>query len=208
MLRGNLLRFAILSFLAMSQLLPLVAQDKLGQAVALYESKKYREAEAALREVLAEQPDNSRARHTLGLVLMELENHGEAANELQKAVEAGPATDAMQVDLARAYVELKEWDKAEAALRAAEAIKSDNPDIHYYRGRVAAARKDYAAAVAGYEKAIELNPRHAYAHYYAGIAYNQLKRADKTVQHFSIFLKLAPDAPEAKKVESLLRALR
>jgi tetratricopeptide (TPR) repeat protein len=208
MLQSNLLRLGILSFLALSQLLPVIAEDKLGRAVELYESQKYSEAEAALREVLAEEPGNSRARHTLGLALLGLKNYGEAANELQKAVEAGPATDTMHVDLAHAYVELKEWDKAEAALRAAEEIKSDNPDIHYYRGRVAAARNDYAAAVAGYEKAIEVNPRHAYAHYYAGIAYNQLKRSDKTVQHFSIFLKLAPDSPEAKKVESLLRALR
>ena len=208
MLQSNLLRLGILSFLALSQLLPVIAVDKLSQAAELYEAKKYSEAEAALREVLAEEPGNSRARHTLGLALLGLKNYGEAANEIQKAIEAGPATDTMHVDLAHAYVELKEWDKAEAALRAAEEIKSDNPDIHYYRGRVAAARKDYAAAVTGYEKAIELNPRHAYAHYYAGIAYNQLKRADKTVQHFSIFLKLAPDSPEAKKVESLLRALR
>jgi tetratricopeptide (TPR) repeat protein len=114
----------------------------------------------------------------------------------------------MQVDLARAYVELKDWDKAEAALRAAQEINADNPEIHYLRGRVAAARKNYAAAAADFEKAIELNPRHAYAHYYAGIAYNSLKRPDKTVQHFNIFLKLAPDAPEAEKVQSLLRALR
>jgi tetratricopeptide (TPR) repeat protein len=208
MLQSNLLRLGILSFLALSQLLPVIAEDKLGRAVELYESQKYSEAEAALREVLAEEPGNSRARHTLGLALLALKNYGEAANELQKAVEAGGASDTLQVDLARAYVELKDWDKAEAALRAAEEIKSDNPDIYYYRGMVAAGRKDYTAAAAGFEKAIELNPSHAYAHYYAGLAYNSLRRSDKTVQHFTIFLKLAPDAPEAKKVESLLRSLR
>jgi tetratricopeptide (TPR) repeat protein len=208
MVRSNLLRLAILSFLALSQLLSLIAEDKLGQAVELYQSRKYSEAEAALREVLGEDPGNSRAHHTLGLVLMELKNYGDAASEFQKAVEAGPATDAMQVDLARACVELKDWDKAEAALRAAKEINSENPEIYYLRGRVAAGRKDYASAAADFEKAIELNPGHAYAHYYVGIAYNELKRRDKTVQHFNIFLKLAPDAPEAKKVESLLRALR
>jgi len=208
MVRTNLARIAVLSLLALSQLLPLIAEDKLSQAIELYESKKYRDAETTLREVLVEDSNNSRARHTLGLVLLELDNAGEAAAELQKAVELGPATDKLQVDLARANVKLKEWDKAEAALKAAEEIKSDNPDIPYYRGMVAAAHKDYAASAANFEKAIELNPNNAYAHYYAGLAYNALKRSDKTVQHLDAFLRLAPDAPEAKKVQSVLRSFR
>ena len=208
MVRTNLARIAVLSLLALSQLLPLIAEDKLSQAIELYESKKYRDAETTLREVLVEDSSNSRARHTLGLVLLELDNAGEAAAELQKAVELGPATDKLQVDLARANVKLKEWDKAEAALKAAEEIKSDNPDIPYYRGMVAAAHKDYAASAANFEKAIELNPNNAYAHYYAGLAYNALKRSDKTVQHLDAFLRLAPDAPEAKKVQSVLRSFR
>lgn len=208
MVRSNLARITILSLLALSQLFPLIAEDKLSQAIELYESKKYRDAETVLREVLVEDSNNSRARHTLGLVLLELKNPGEASAELQKAVEIGPATDKLQVDLARAYVELKEWDKAEAALKAAEEIKSDNPDIPYYRGMVAAWRKDYAASAANFEKAIELNPNNAYAHYYAGLAYNALKRRDKTFQHLDAFLRLAPEAPEAKKVESLLRGFR
>ena len=208
MVRTNLARIAVLSLLALSQLLPLIAEDKLSQAIELYESKKYRDAETTLREVLVEDSSNSRARHTLGLVLLELDNAGEAAAELQKAVELGPATDKLQVDLARANVKLKEWDKAEAALKAAEEIKSDNPDIPYYRGMVAAAHKDYAASAANFEKAIELNPNNAYAHYYAGLAYNALKRSDKTVQHLDAFLRLAPNAPEAKKVQSVLRSFR
>jgi len=208
MVRTNLARIAVLSLLALSQLLPLIAEDKLSQAIELYESKKYRDAETTLREVLVEDSNNSRARHTLGLVMLELDNAGEATAELQKAVELGPVTDKLQVDLARAYVKLKEWDKAEAALKAAEEIKSDNPDIPYYRGMVAAAHKDYAASAANFEKAIELNPNNAYAHYYAGLAYNALKRSDKTVQHLDAFLRLAPDAPEAKKVQSVLRSFR
>ena len=208
MVRTNLARIAVLSLLALSQLLPLIAEDKLSQAIELYESKKYRDAETTLREVLVEDSNNSRARHTLGLVLLELDNAGEAAAELQKAVELGPATDKLQVDLARANVKLKEWDKAEAALKAAEEIKSDNPDIPYYHGMVAAARNDYTSAAADFEKAIELNPGNAYAHYYAGLAYNSIKRRDKTVEHLEAFLKLAPEAPEAKKVQSVLRAVR
>ena len=53
-----------------------------------------------------------------------------------------------------------------------------------------------------------MNPENPYAHYYAGLAYNQIKRPDKMLEHFRTFLKLAPEAPEAPKVRALLRGIR
>ena len=66
---------------------------------------------------------------------------------------------------------------------------------------------DNAAAIDDLEKAMAKNPGNAYAHYYAGVAYNGLKRTDKMVEHFQHFLRLAPRAPEAKKIQSVLRAV-
>jgi regulator of sirC expression with transglutaminase-like and TPR domain len=51
-------------------------------------------------------------------------------------------------------------------------------------------------------------PEQAYAHYYAGLAYNGVRRPDKMLTHFELFLKLKPDAPEARKVRSVMRTVR
>ena len=42
--------------------------------------------------------------------------------------------------------------------------------------------------------------------YYSGhgLAYNGAKRPDKMLTHFGIFVKLKPDAPEARKVRAVL----
>jgi regulator of sirC expression with transglutaminase-like and TPR domain len=69
-------------------------------------------------------------------------------------------------------------------------------------------RENHAAAVKALERAIKLDPKKAYSHYYAGIAYGNLKRPDKMAEHFQYFLRLAPEAPEAAKVRSYLRSLR
>ena len=78
----------------------------------------------------------------------------------------------------------------------------------FYRGQLALAQKNYKAAAADLEKAIELDPDNAHAHYYAGLAYNGLKRPDQMVKQFQVFLRMAPNAPEAAKVRSVLRAVR
>ncbi len=195
---------ACVTFLALNS----VAGEKLERGLELYKAKKYGEAETVLREAVSEEPDNPQAHDALGLTLLELKKFQEAADEFNKALGIGPPSDKTQVSLARAYLELKEWDKAQAALTEAQAINSENPEIYYYRGMLAAARRDDAVAAREFEKAIELNPSYAYAYYQAGIVYNRLKKPDKMVHCFETFLKLAPNAPEAKKVQALLRSIR
>jgi len=105
-------------------------------------------------------------------------------------------------------MEQGQLEKADAALNEAQEIDSNNADLYYYRGMLAAHRKDYTAAVDGFEKAVALKPDYAYAHYHAGLAYNLLKRPDKMVGHFQEFLKLAPSARESEKIRTVLRSVR
>jgi Tfp pilus assembly protein PilF len=62
--------------------------------------------------------------------------------------------------------------------------------------------------VDGFERATQLDPMFAYAHYYAAISYSRIKQADRTASHFQTFLQLAPNAPERAAVESIMRALQ
>ncbi|MBM3790485.1 MAG: tetratricopeptide repeat protein [Acidobacteria bacterium] len=203
--------------LALAFALPAPAQtsDDLARARDLYKEKKFQEAEDLLREALSGEPENAEAGYWLGLCLLELKEYEEAEKALRNAEEnrpeeprAMPRVDMIRIGLARSYMERDRLNEAQAALDAAVKIKADNPDAYYYRGMLDARRKDYAASARSMDKAIELDPRNAYAHYYAGLAYNQIKRPDLVVQRLQMFLKLAPDAPEAVKVQSLLRSIR
>jgi tetratricopeptide (TPR) repeat protein len=62
-------------------------------------------------------------------------------------------------------------------------------------------------ASAAFEKAAQLDPSWADAHYYAGLAYSKIKRIDLMAAHFDTFLKLAPQSPQRPAVQSIMRTL-
>lgn len=180
----------------------------LGKAIEFYRAKQYEQAEKELRAVLEEEPENVEAQYHLGLTLLELQKYVEAEQVLQKVASKAPRPEEVQIALTRTYLGLNQLEKAQKELEEAARIKPGHPGVPLYRGVLLIYRKDYAGAVKELDKAISLDPGQAYAHYYAGLAYSNLKRPDRMVNHFQTFLKLAPDAPEAEKVKAVLRSVR
>lgn len=198
MLRALIFLFTAVILLCM----PAAAAD-LNHAVELFDQGKFAEAEPELRAVVKAEPENARARRYLGLALLEQGKPADdAAPHLVKADELEPNGES-KLALARLFVEQKEFDKAEEALKEAEGSQ-----LEYVRGQVHLHRKRYGEAARDLESFIEKNTGHAYAHYYAGLAYNGLRRPDRMLTHFELFLKMKPDAPEARKVRSVLKTAR
>lgn len=175
------------------------------QGVKEYHKHQYAKAENSLKGVAA---DDARGQLYLGRTLAAAKKTGEANAAIDKAGAAG-ATEA-QVKTAQAAVAIEARDVAQAERLLNEAIEADADyaDAYHYRGQVRLSKKDFQGAAADLEKAIQLNPTQPYNHYYAGMAYNGLKRPDKMVEHLQIYVKMAPDSPDADKVQSLLRAFR
>ena len=101
--------------------------------------------------------------------------------------------------------------QATPALEAAQqAVAADHalPEAHYQLGLVFARSRAWPAAAEAFERAIEREPRFAYAYYYAGLAHYNAGRADKMANHFERFLKLAPEAPERLEVLQIMRTVR
>ena len=79
---------------------------------------------------------------------------------------------------------------------------------HYQLGLVESAQDKQAPAAEAFAKAAALDPQMAYAHYEAGMAYYKIKRVDRMAVYFENFLKLAPNAPEAPAVKSIMKTVR
>src|SRR5262245_61097189 len=174
------------------------AQD-LDRGIELYRKNDFAEAASALRQVVDREADNARANRYLGLALVEQGKASEAEPFILKANELDPSGES-KAALARLYIEKKDYDQAAAALKEAS-----GEDVPYVRGLLALNRKQYQDASRDLEAYSQSHPDFAYAHYHAGMAYNGMKRPDKMLTHFEIFLKMKPDAPEARKVRSVLR---
>jgi tetratricopeptide (TPR) repeat protein len=187
----------------------LASQDAdLQRGIALYNTQKYAEAEQVLTQAVQAEDGNAQAHEYLGLVYLSVGKLDQASAELLRADELSPSSDSIKIGLARLYIESKQFDKAEEFLKNAQQINGENPDIPLYSGALKVAQRDFQGAISDLNQAIARKSDNAYAHYYAGLAYNALKRPDKMVESFQTFLKLAPNAPEADRVRSLLRSVR
>ncbi|MEO8592624.1 MAG: tetratricopeptide repeat protein [Candidatus Solibacter sp.] len=168
------------------------------RGVELYNQGKYAQAQAELAKVVESNADDARARRFLGLALVEQHKPSEAQEHLAKADELEPGGDS-KLALARMYIEQKDFDKAEELLKDAE-----GENLNYVRGLLQLNRQQYKEAAASLESFLQNHPNHPYAHYYAGLAYNGAKRPDKMLTQFEMFMRIKPDAPEAKKVRAVL----
>ena len=168
------------------------------RGVELYRRGKYAEAQSELSKAVQSNPNDARAQRYLGLALVEQHKASEAREHLNKANELDPGGES-RLAMARMYIEQKDLNKAEVMLKDA-----DGPDRDYVRGLLQFQKGQNKEAAASLETYVQDHPEHPYAHYYAGLAYNALKRKDKMLTHFDMFVKLKPDAPEAKKVRAVL----
>jgi len=176
--------------------------QNLDQGIEQYRKNDFAGAASTLRKVVEGDQGNAQANLYLGLALIEQNKAGDAEPFITKADELGPSGET-KAGKARLYVAQKNQESAAAALKEA-----DGEYVPYVRGLLELDRKQYAEAAQDLESFIESHPDHAYAHYYAGNAYNGMKRPDKMLTHFQLFLKMKPDAPEARKVQAVVGAAR
>ncbi len=190
---------------------------QLDKGIESYKAKKYQDAANLFQEVVKAEPDNIQAHYYLGLSYLALEKNQDAESELKKAAAIRkdlkdelslPSESQLEVAFGRLYMEQEKYEDARTSLESAKKIDPENPEAFFYSGELDIRQKSYQEAIKNLEKSISLNPEEAYAYYYIGIAYSNIKRPDKMMDNFRTFLKLAPDAPEANKVRSLLKGMR
>jgi tetratricopeptide (TPR) repeat protein len=174
----------------------------LNRGKELYAQGKYADAVTELQQVVKDKDDDEAAHRYLGLALLNQEKTDEAARHLERAWEID-RNDENKLALARLAVAQKNLDRAEELIKDAS-----GEELEYVRGIIHLHRDRHEEAAKDLESYLEKKPENAYAHYYAGLAYNGLRRPDKMLTHFEQFLRMRPDAPEARKVRAVMKTGR
>ncbi len=99
-------------------------------------------------------------------------------------------------------------DGALASAQQAVAMAGGLAEAQFQLGLVLAKRQDWGGAAEALDRAAELSPAFAYAHYYGGLMHYRAGRPDRMAIHFESFLKLAPEAPERPEVVQIMRTVR
>jgi tetratricopeptide (TPR) repeat protein len=122
-------------------------------------------------------------------------NKGEfaqSAEAYEKAEALKPAAPGIQRGLGLAYMELKEFDKAEAALKKAQAAEGDSESA-YQLGKLCYGNKRYEEALTYALAAIQKDAKSAKAYNLKGVVLNQLGRYPEAAGSFQAGLVLVPE---------------
>ncbi len=171
----------------------------------LFESGKYQEAIDSIKAQADAPKDQIYLRALAHRKLSQNEEAKETFNTL-----AGAGDESAWKSIGASGVALVEGNLEVAGAAAKKAVELDgnSSQAQYQLGLVESARANQPAAAAAFAKAAELDPQMAYAHYEAGMAFYKAKKIDRMAVYFENFLKLAPDAPEAPAVKSIMKTVR
>ena len=89
------------------------------------------------------------------------------------------------------------------------APKDEEKEAHFQAGRSRVNTMDFKGAIESFEKALEVNPKSASAHFELGWLYDQ-KESDPAaaIYHYERYLKLSPNSPKQEMVASHIQACK
>ncbi|WP_169713780.1 protein kinase family protein [Paludifilum halophilum] len=134
-----------------------------GESMKLLDQEKLDAAISQAKEAVHADPEEKTYLLHLAKLYWEKEEYRKAVDTLEQGVEKIPDAEVYEA-LAIYALKADDLDRAEKAIDQAISMDEENPQFYYHRGRVDGARKEYAAAVRSFKKAIRLDPKDARYH--------------------------------------------
>jgi tetratricopeptide (TPR) repeat protein len=171
------------------------SQDALAGMVNVYtKQRKYGEAEAALRKVLAMDSQNASAHMQLGRLLAEEGKSDEAAQELQAGLQAAPDGRAA-LELGALYMKANKYAEAEQQFRAGVRKIPNDAEAHYALGSALTQQKKYAEAEPEFLTAVKLKPDLYEAYGNLAVVAAENKNYQLAIKALDARAKVLPETP-------------
>ncbi|MEZ5419487.1 MAG: tetratricopeptide repeat protein [Vicinamibacterales bacterium] len=199
------MRRHIVPILAAALMIPVAASAQTPQS--LFERGAYSEVTERVQAERAAGQNDPVSAYLAGLAFDKLNRHQDARTEFARLTEGGDETWHAIGQSAIALLD-NALDEAVNEGRRARDLSGESGYANFQLGLALLRQNAFDEASQALDRAAELMPQFAYAHYHAGVAHQREKRFSRMAEHFQIFLKLAPDAPERRQVQLALSALR
>lgn len=149
---------ALDEFKRASKLDPWYGQAYMLQGLSHMDLQQWSEAQWAFQEATKVEPGNAKAYLGAGSALNEQQNYGEAQKVLQHCLEIRPDMAEAHYEIARSLWGLGKWQAAEPHVRQAIELNEDYAGPHALMGNIYIQREDPEAALAEFQKYLQLDP--------------------------------------------------
>ncbi|WP_413166730.1 tetratricopeptide repeat protein [Capilliphycus salinus ALCB114379] len=140
--------------------------SKFQEANQLLRTGNLKEAVAAYRLVIEENPGFYWAYQNLGETLCQLKRWDEAVEAFRQAVVVNPGAGWSHICLGQVFAKQQQWEKAIASYQQALGLQLHQPEVFYELGIALAGLKRWDEAVEAYRRAIERDDsQHKYYHH-------------------------------------------
>ncbi len=195
LLRDGKWEAAVLTYDQASRLEPSSAVPPTRASMALVFAHRYQDAIDYAQHALTLTTRSSAARAALALAYNWNGDTERARSEARRAVELDSANAVAHAYVAEAEIDQFKLAEAEAALKRAQALAPDDPEVLRVSGLLRESRQDYAGAVEAYERAIEQRPRWVHLYVQLGHAQRVLRRYEEAISTFAQGAEIAPTDP-------------
>jgi tetratricopeptide (TPR) repeat protein len=181
----------------------------LKRAMELTQAGKLEEAEAAYKEVLANDPTVVEAHYNLGTIYLNRKDYAAAESEFQRIIELSPKTGEAYSALSRVYQEQGDIERALEVMAQAVARKPEDIRMQLNLGILYNNAQRPEEAEAAFKKVEALDPQYARVQYFLGTLALNRGDVEEAVARFEKYLAEAPeDAPDRPTAQQLLEQVR
>lgn len=194
-----------------TQEVPKNAKKAYEKGVRLAREAKPQEAITALQEALKTFPDYLHALNKLGEQYLQMNQPAEAQALFEKAIAAHNKFALPHINIGILLVNQQRYPEAVAALETGNRLDDSYPMAHLHLGIALMNREpaDYDRAERAILRALELGGKNlAPGRLHLFNLYTRQKNHQKAAQQLEVFLKEAPNAPQAEAVRQRLEALK
>ncbi|NCF63610.1 MAG: tetratricopeptide repeat protein [Gammaproteobacteria bacterium] len=150
------------------------------------------DAEKALRELLAKDPNNARALRMLGSIALEANRYKAARRLLERAVELAPGVAMSWNDLANLHLKKDRYDEALEAVQRAIDIDPDFAHSYVVKGNILTRAQRHEDSLLAYQQGLEVSPQNVGALSGMGHVLKTIGRQDEAIAAFRKCIQANP----------------
>ena len=181
--------------------------DAIEAGNAAMSARNWSAARESYLKATAELPDNATLLERIAATYLADGKTDDSLKYAHQAAEKDPSDASAWKMVAELELQKGNLEAGRAALDKVPADKLTDSQPYFNIGVLLVNNKQWTEAVAAFDKAIAIKSDDAGAYYYRGLCHMQLKQNADAKTDFRKALELAPNGPDAKDIQDLLKSL-